>query len=373
MTPVWLRSFRSRLRRWHAQHGRDLPWRGADAYRVWISEIMLQQTTVAAVIPYFERFLKAFPTVTALAAADEQQVLRLWEGLGYYSRARNLHRAARVIVSEHEGRLPKDVTALQKLPGVGRYTAGAIASFAYDRPAPIVEANTLRLYARLLAYDGDPRSSAGQQRLWQFAEEVLPTKQPGEFNQALMDLGATVCVPDEPRCEECPVMTLCGAFQSGRQCEIPIPKRRPELTDVTECAVVAQRRGKYLVRRCQPGERWAGLWDFPRFPVTTPEPGNQSKVRTTGQSSNVGATLARAASEGVRRLTGIEVAIQSQLREIRHGVTRYRIRLICLSGQWRSGTLSGSDDLLRWVSRDELQHLPLSTTGRKIAGTLAAD
>ena len=168
-------SLRRRLIRWYERHARDLPWRHTtDPYRVWISEIMLQQTTVAAVVPYFQRFLTRFPTVRDLAAADENDVLRLWEGLGYYSRARNLRKAAQVIVSEHEGVFPCEVDVLQKLPGIGRYTAGAIASFAFDRRAPIVEANTLRLYCRLLGYADDPRSAVGQQALWSLAEAILP-------------------------------------------------------------------------------------------------------------------------------------------------------------------------------------------------------
>src|SRR5690606_10067608 len=187
-------------------HGRELPWNDQrDAYRVWVSEIMLQQTTVTAVKPYYERFLARFPDVQALAAASEDEVLRLWEGLGYYSRGRNLRKAAQAIVADHAGRLPADAVELARLPGIGRYTAGAIASFAYGLPEPIVEANTLRLYCRLMGYEGDPRSTAGQRQLWSFAEKILPRKSPGEFNQALMDLGATLCMPVNPNCEACPV------------------------------------------------------------------------------------------------------------------------------------------------------------------------
>ena len=368
MTPDWLRSFRGRLRRWHRKYGRDLPWRGADAYRVWVSEIMLQQTTVAAVIPYFNRFLESFPDVDALAAADEQQVLRLWEGLGYYSRARNLHRAAQVIVDEHHGDLPSDLEALLALPGIGRYTAGAIASFGYDLRAPIVEANTMRLYSRLLDYDGDPRSTDGQRLLWQFAEEVLPQKGCGEFNQALTDLGATVCVPDDPNCESCPVMTLCGAFQSGRQGEIPRAAKRPDFTDVTECAVVVKYRDRYLVRRCQPGERWAGLWDFPRFSITDGAAGSIGQRRRGQQTeaTKVPAALAHSARDNVHRLTGLNSTITRRLGELRHGVTRYRIRLICLQGEVKSSRIDARREDVRWVTPDEIRHLPLSTTGRKI-------
>ena len=337
---------------------------------------MLQQTTVAAVIPYYERFLTAFPDVQALATGDEQQVLRLWEGLGYYSRARNLHRAAKQIVAEHDSRLPADVATLQTLPGIGRYTAGAIASLGHDRPAPIVEANTLRLYCRLLAFEGDPRSKTGQQLLWQFAEAIVPRTSPGAFNQALIDLGATVCTPQAPRCTECPVMTLCGARQAGREQELPRPAVRPELTDVTECAVIVRRRSEVLLRRCQPGERWAGLWDFPRFRVedvgqTPREAAGQKQRRTKADArDDLPADLAREAVRRVEALTGLQITPRTVLHELRHGVTRYRIRLICLEAECESASRQLDAAVLRWMRPADLSSLPLSTTGRIIAERL---
>ena len=265
-------AFRRQLIRWYERNARDLPWRRTtDPYRVWISEIMLQQTTVVAVVPYFERFLARFPTVNDLAAADENDVLRLGEGLGYYSRARNLRKAAQVIVHEHDSVFPSEVEALQKLPGIGRYTAGAIASFAFDRRAPIVEANTLRLYCRLLGYAGDPRAKEGQKQLWSFAESILPKTQPGRLNQALMELGASVCSPKEPDCEHCPIHAHCRAFLEGTQATIPQPATRPAITDVVEVSVAVRRGKKYLLRRRPPGERWAGLWDFIRFEISNDE------------------------------------------------------------------------------------------------------
>ncbi len=191
---AWLRTFRRRLRKWYDQHARDLPWRGTrNPYAVWLSEIMLQQTQVETVKPYFQRFLAALPTIRALAEADEQQVLRLWEGLGYYRRARQLHQAARRIVAHHDGRFPSDPAAVQRLPGIGRYTAGAILSIAFGQRRPILEANTVRVFSRLLAYDGQTTSSAGQKLLWAAAEAVLPSRDVGRFNQALMELGSEVC------------------------------------------------------------------------------------------------------------------------------------------------------------------------------------
>ena len=191
---AWLRTFRRRLRAWYDRHARDLPWRSTrDPYAVWLSEIMLQQTQVETVKPYFRRFLAALPTIRALAEADEQQVLCLWEGLGYYRRARQLHQAARQIVADHGGRFPTDPQSVERLPGIGRYTAGAILSIAFDQRRPILEANTVRVFSRLLAYQGQTASAAGQKLLWAAAEAVLPSRDAGRFNQALMELGSQVC------------------------------------------------------------------------------------------------------------------------------------------------------------------------------------
>ncbi|GAG10844.1 unnamed protein product, partial [marine sediment metagenome] len=231
----WTAAEKQRLRRrllaWYVKHERDLPWRrSSDPYRVWLSEVMLQQTQVATVRDYFRRFVREFPTVHKLAAADEQEVLRLWEGLGYYRRARQLHAAAQQVVAEHGGRFPQEVRELQRLPGVGRYTAGAIASIAFDRRAPILEANTIRLLSRLTGYRDDPLKAAGQRLLWATAEEILPTKHVARFNQALMELGSLVCTPNEPKCDACPLASLCAANAAGLQKQIPRAKSQQQYT-----------------------------------------------------------------------------------------------------------------------------------------------
>jgi A/G-specific adenine glycosylase len=374
LTPSPDGPFLSALLAWYDDHGRDLPWkRDRDPYRVWLREIMLQQTTVAAVIPYFERFVARFPTVSVLAAAEEADVLRLWEGLGYYSRARNLHRAAQRIVSDHAGEFPRDVITLLALPGIGRYTAGAIASFAFEQPAAIVEANTLRLYCRLMGYADDPRSTAGQRALWAFAESLHQATRvasaPGVFlseektpvadapgspaviNQALMDLGATVCTPTQPGCERCPVTAWCAAFALKKQDHIPRPAKRVELTDVVEATIAVRHQGRYLLRRRPPGERWAGLWDFPRYSVVENEP------------------LSRTLVEQVHKQTGIAIALGEQIAEFKHGVTRYRITLRCFHAERQSGRLRTDADL-QWVPPDGFAELALSTTGRKFAKLL---
>ena len=355
-----LAAFRRRVRSWYRKHGRALPWRNEpDAYRVWISEIMLQQTTVAAVKPYFERFLARFPTVFDLAAANEDDVLRLWEGLGYYSRARNIHKTAKSIAGDFDGVFPESTDQLQQLPGIGRYTAGAIASFAFDRPAGIVEANTLRLYARLLGYEDDPRSTVGQRVLWAFAEHIVAKRSPGEFNQALMDLGATVCLPNHPACESCPIQTHCLAFANDRVADIPRPKQRPEMTELREAAIVVRKNNRVLLRRCEPGERWAGLWDFPRYDVTHIEPGSVSPRQ-----------LESILEKLLGEQTGIQARLSSQIKELRHTVTRYRITLTCHTADFESGMLKRNGNT-RWVRVDDLDGYALSTTGRKIAKTIA--
>lgn len=350
------RGFLSALQRWYEAHGRALPWRGErDPYRVWLREIMLQQTTVTAVVPYLQRFLEAFPSIECLAAADEIAVLRLWEGLGYYSRARNLHRAARKLVDDHQATFPQDVSALEDLPGIGRYTAGAIASFAFDRAAPIVEANTLRLHARLLGYTGDPRSQEGQQQLWSWATQLVnaapPSFGPGEINQALMDVGATVCTPQTPRCAECPLHRWCIAFSDGKQSEIPRPPARTEVTEVTDATVAIRHRGRYLLRQRSEEERWAGLWDFPRF-----------TIKDT-------ATLTTALLDGVRDQTGLAILLGDEIATLKHSVTRYRITLRCFAATVGSGRLHTADTL-RWVAPTEFAEYPLSVTGRKLADRL---
>jgi A/G-specific adenine glycosylase len=357
----WYRRFRRNLRAWYNKHARDLPWRKtSDPYRIWIREIMLQQTTVTAVVPYFERFLAHFPTVQTLAEAAEDEVLRYWEGLGYYSRARNIHKSAITIVNELKGHFPETVADLAELPGIGRYTAGAIVSFAYDRPAPIVEANTLRLYSRLLAYRDDPRSTKGQRILWQFAETLVPKRAPGRFNQGLMELGGAVCVPQEPDCPQCPVRSCCGAFQQAAQTEIPVPKPRPEIIELTEASVAIRNdQGEYLLRRCLPGERWAGLWDFIRFPI-------ELKHGLT-KKGTVSKRLQSSIEKLSQSLTGLDVRVEEWVTEMRHSVTRYRITLHCFCAMSSDNSLPTTSEETSWVPPAQFKDYPLSVTGRKLA------
>ena len=228
---------------------------------------MLQQTQVATVIPYFERFLSAFPTLADLAAAEEQDVLRLWEGLGYYRRARDLHQAARAIVARHNGRFPEDPTAVRGLPGLGRYTCNAVLSQAFDSRLPILEANSQRVLSRLFGRAEDPRQGPARRWLWQAAEEILPARDVGAFNQALMELGALVCTPAAPRCSSCPLAGRCVARQLGQQETIPARTAPPQVSRVEETAVVVRRGPTVLLVQRPQGGRWAGLWEFPHGPL----------------------------------------------------------------------------------------------------------
>ncbi len=352
---IWLRSFRRKLLAWYSHHARDLPWRQSrDPYRVWISEIMLQQTQVNTVRPYFKRFVERFPTVNALAAADEQEVLRHWEGLGYYRRARQMHAAAGQIVEIHGGHFPEVRDAVLDLPGVGRYTAGAILSIAFDAPEPILEANTIRLFCRLLAYEGLPTAKEGQTVLWSMAETVLPKKETGRFNQALMELGSEVCTNGTPRCESCPVAGLCRGRAEGLETSLPKKPPKKEFEHRHEAAVLIRKQGRVLL--CQLGDegcwgRWAGLWDFPRFEI-------QSE-----HEQNVRHELTRQ----VRQLTGLEIELGQRLKTIRHGVTRFKITLDGYEAQWVSGRPSRCDKTIKWLHPSQLDNYPLSTTGRKLS------
>jgi A/G-specific adenine glycosylase len=293
--------------------------------------------------------------VSSVAAAEEQEVLRLWEGLGYYRRARLLHAAAQQIEQQYGGRLPDDIADLQQLPGIGRYTAGAISSIAFGRRAPILEANTVRLLCRLTGYREDPAKSAGQKFLWQTAEAIMPQKDVAQFNQALMELGALVCTPLEPKCDVCPVAELCAAQERGLQADIPMSKERQVYTPLHEAAVVVRKNGHVLLRQCTATERWAGLWDFPRFGIESEGP-----------------LFARAELvEKVRAMTGITSQPPSLITTIRHDVTRYRITLDCYAAEYDIGRVrSDKEKPIRWARLSELSDYPLSTTGRKIARLL---
>lgn len=382
----WRRRFRRAILRWYDKNARDLPWRRtSDPYAVWLSEIMLQQTQVATVIGYFDRFLSELPTIAALAAADREQVFRLWEGLGYYRRAAQLHEAARVVVERHDGRFPETFDEVHALPGIGRYTAGAILSIALDQSVPILEANTIRLFARLLGYDESVDTTAGQRLLWEMAACVLPRKSPGRFNQALMDFGSRMCTNGSADCPSCPTAALCEARRLGIVEQLPIRRAKQSIESVQAAAVLVRHRGRLLVRRYQEGQRWAGLWDFPRFDLPgslvekiggpPKETGGKKKadaaVQRIMRGGLAGGRLSQYIVDQVRKLSGVSIDTLDYFTVIRHGVTRYRITLSAFAAQADSDGSLGDEESWRWASLDDLEYLPLSSTGRQLADLAA--
>jgi A/G-specific adenine glycosylase len=341
-----------RLLRWYDRHRRDLPWRVPrdcdrlpDPYHVLVSEAMLQQTQAAAVVPYFLRFLQKFPTLRTLAEADEQDVLRQWQGLGYYSRARNLRWAAREIVAKHDGQIPREVDHLLALPGVGRYTAGAIASIAFDQRAPILDGNVARVLCRLDRLEADPRETKSQKILWRRALEVLPKRRCGDFNSAMMELGATVCTPRAPKCLLCPVREHCEAFAAGVQELIPPPRKKQATPLLRRNVLCVRRDGRYLIELRPARGRWAGMWQF----VTL-----DAEVKPTRAS--------------LRRALAVQVKSPTLLGQITHGLTHRRYEFDVFACDV---SRDGHDPSpRRWVTLEELEAYPLPRPHVKIATML---
>jgi len=273
-----------RLLAWYGRHGRDLPWRGTrDPYRIWLAEIMLQQTTVAAAIPYFRNFLAAFPVLAALAAAPQAEVIAQWAGLGYYSRARNLHRTAQLLMERFAGRFPETVEELATLPGIGRSTAGAIVALAFDKPAPILDGNVRRVLVRLFACQDDPRSSAAERRLWAWAEALTCRDHPHDYTQAIMDLGATLCTPLDPACPACPLTELCQARRYGLERRLPVPRARKAVPVRRQAVVLVERNGSCLARP-RPAEGFlGGLWELPAVDLRSDEEPCAAAVRLAAE------------------------------------------------------------------------------------------
>ena len=345
--------FARRLTAWYDRSQRRLPWRVddrtavPDAYHVLVSEAMLQQTQVAAVIPYFNRFVQRFPTMAALAGAQEQEVLRLWQGLGYYSRARNLHAAARTVTEQFDGQLPRERDELLKLPGVGRYTAGAVASIAFGRRAPILDGNVTRVLCRIDKIESDPREKQTQVLLWRRAEEILPRRRVGTFNTALMELGATVCIPRSPQCLICPVRGHCEALAAGVQERIPAPRAaRP--TPLVHRAVFCIRRGdQWLIEQRPPRGRWAGMWQF----VT---------VETDGKTAP--ATLAK--------LLPVRTNSARPLGTITHGLTHRRYHFDVFACDIVAGEEPADSTPRAWTALAGLADYPLPRPHVKVADIL---
>jgi A/G-specific adenine glycosylase len=360
LDPGWVDRVRAKLVAWYEGAARDLPWRAdRDPYRILVAETMLVQTTVAAVVPYYERFLARFPTVAALAKADEAEVVKAWEGLGYYRRARQLHAAAKAVVLGHGGVIPDDPDAVRALPGVGPYIAGAVLSFAFDRPAAIVEANTQRVLARWLAWRGDPRSSATRARLWEAAGRLVPSEGAGRFNQAFIELGALVCTPKAPGCLVCPVAGECRARALGLQDVVPAASRKPPPLAAAEASALVFRGGRVLVVGRGPGGLWEGFWEFPTVHVSGADP--------AGRLAAVGPVDL---AEGVRRLTGVRAEIGRVVLTVNYGVTRHRVRLDAHEARGLSEPIEPGPGVARaaWERPENLANYPFSSAGRRLVG-----
>jgi A/G-specific adenine glycosylase len=345
-----LRNLPSRLLRWFRRHQRDLPWRrDRDPYRIWISEVMLQQTQVVTVIPYFERFLHAFPTIDALAAAAEQDVLRLWAGLGYYRRARDLHRCAKILASEHDGQFPTDPVRVRRLPGFGPYTCNAVLSQAFDKRLPILEANSQRVLSRLFGRGDNPRGGPARRWLWEAAECILPKRRAGEFNQALMELGALVCTPVAPRCDKCPLASMCEAKRLGLQEQIPARTPPPGTIRVREVAVVVRCGEQVLLVQRPDSGRWAKMWEFPHVELKK------------------GETHEAAALRCVQEGTGIQAELGGEIMTIQHGVMRYAITMVCLEARYLAGEFRSTFYAHgAWLPLAELSTYPASSPHRRL-------
>jgi A/G-specific adenine glycosylase len=338
-------TFARRLLSWYCRSARTLPWRGhPDPYAVWVSEVMLQQTRVETVIPYFNRWMKRFPTIKSLAGASEQDVLNLWEGLGYYSRARNLHEAAKIVVEKHNGKLPRDLDALRRLPGIGQYTVGAIASMAFGMDEPALDGNIRRVLARVFDVSVPADSSLGERALWNLAAEYLPRSKAGDYNQALMDLGATICLPKNPHCLICPVFGLCEARQKGIQDQRPVLKPTKKIPHYIHAAAVIVKNGRVLLAKRPSKGLLGGMWEFP--------------------NGRVDEDPARGLPKALRLGYQLKARKKDALGSVKHAYTHFKVTVHVFQCELISVPKNQN---LKWVKPGDLKDLPMGKVDRQIA------
>jgi A/G-specific adenine glycosylase len=341
--------FRRELRQWFAKNQRDLPWRESkNPYRIWVAEVMLQQTQVKTVVPYFQRFVEKYPDVCALAGADLQDVLKTWEKLGYYARARNLHRAAKIVCSEMGGRVPDSYSEFRKLPGVGSYIGAAVQSIAHERPLPVVDGNVKRVLARLFMVDVPATSSTAAKTFEALAADLLDTRCPGDFNQAMMELGATVCRVGSPSCGACPVSGHCRAHLSRRQTEFPVKAKRRTVPRYRIAVGVVRKGNRILITRRKPDGLLGGLWEFPGGKIRSGESPEQACAREIKEELN------------------LTVEITDYITRVHHAYSHFKIAVDVFTCRYVAGRvrLNGPDDF-RWILVDEIDRYPFPAGNHK--------
>ncbi|PIQ95708.1 MAG: A/G-specific adenine glycosylase [Nitrospinae bacterium CG11_big_fil_rev_8_21_14_0_20_56_8] len=347
---------RKALLTWYRKEKRDLPWRNTgDPYHIWVSEMMLQQTQVKTVIPYYQRWLETFPTVEDLAEAQSSRVLKLWEGLGYYSRARNFHAAARIVVREFGGKVPDSAEAILQLPGIGRYTAGAILSIAYDRRVPVLDGNVKRVLSRLFLIPGNRQIAGVEAVLWNKAEELLPRNHPGDFNQALMELGATVCLPKNPDCPLCPLSRVCRARKENAQAQFPASAKTTPAQKIQVSAAVIQKGGKTFIQQRPHKGLMGGLWEFPGGKLQDSESPEECIRRE------------------IREELGVDIRVGEKLMTVRHSYTQFRVTLHVFRCTLNNGRLRPTQcEQWRWVPPEDLEDYPFPAANARIVKFLKA-
>ncbi len=343
--PSTTKQIQSKLLLWFKKNKRDLPWRKTkDPYRIWISEIMLQQTQIGTVIPYYEKFLKTFPTVRSLASAELSKVLKVWEGLGYYSRARNLHRTAKIILNQFNGKIPDNPKDLISLPGVGRYTAGALLSIAFNKEGPILDGNVKRVLSRLFAISGVTQKT--EKILWKYSASLIPKGHAGSFNQALMDLGATICTPKNPLCLQCPIKNLCKGYRLGEPERFPTRAFKKRIPHIEAVAAVIQKDGKVLLKQRPTKGLLGGLWEFPNWKIE-----EKQRPRLRLRLRNY-----------IKKKVGINVEVKNSLGTFKQTYSHFKHTLHVFHCQYLNGRRKGG-----WVSIKKFNRLPMSRIHRRIA------
>ncbi len=341
---------------WFNAHQREMPWRSNPLpYWVWVSEIMLQQTQVATVIPYFNRFIAQFPTVEILAAANQQTVLKAWEGLGYYSRARNLHKAAQIVCNDHQGQLPDTYEGLQKIPGIGPYVGAAIASIAFSQPVPVVDGNVLRVFSRFWGIETDITKPQARVVIFSRLSPVIQAKTASNFNQAIMELGALICTPKSPNCTQCPLSFECIAFQTNRTTELPVKAKKAATPHYDIAVAVIWKDGKILIGKRKPDQLLGGMWEFP------------------GGKQKPNESLAQTAEREATEETGLEIRVKDGFITVNHAYTHFKITLTAFNCEYFAGLASNkTTDEVRWVDPEELNDYPFPKANKKVVEAILA-